>query len=326
MKGTSDFRPIQWSEEEYQQFGQKPQISSHTYNELPLFQKDALIDLLDNYPRKHLQCHTMGTDPQTYKDWQQVDIADHTNGAELWHAVENGRLWLNLVHIEDNHSECRQMIDEMYAHLNVHCPHLENPTSAHSALLISSPGAQVYYHLDAEANMLWHLRGEKDVWIYPAMDAELAPQRFIEDIYAGEIDEDLPYRPEFDKRALFHRLQPGEAASWPHNAPHRIANVDMNVSLTTSYYTPAVYRRRYVHLANRFILRNLGVKQRSMREDGISAAGKRMAYRMMNKVRPFKRHDRSADYITDLQIDADAPLGFRKLPEQRYASFSRQRQ
>lgn len=325
MKQPQTSHPIRWSDKEYQQFGNAPQISAHRYNKLPLFEKDVLINLLDNYPRKHLQCHTMGTDPLEHKDWQQVDIAENTTGSEIWQAVENGRLWLNLVHIEQNRQEYRELIDDMYAHLNKHCPHLENPTSSHSALLISSPGAQVYYHLDAEANMLWHIHGQKEVWIYPAMDSELTPQHLLEDIYAGEIDEDLPYRSIFDKRALYHRLQPGETASWPHNAPHRVVNVDMNVSLTTSYYTPAVYRRQYVQLANRFILRNLGFKQRSTREDGIAAASKRMAYRIVNKIRPFTRHDRSADYITDLQVDPTATLGFRKLPDARHASFSRQR-
>ncbi len=313
---------IQWTQEEYRQFGKLPQISRHGYDKLALFDTDTLISLLDDYPRKHLQCYTMGTDPACNEDWRQVDIADNTSGADLWRAVERGRLWLNLVHIEENVREYRALIDAMYAHLGNKCRHLKDPKGTHSALLISSPGAQVYYHLDAEPNMLWHMRGQKDVWLYPAMDPELVPQDYLEDIYAGEIGENLPYRPEFDRRAVYHRLQPGEAASWPHNGPHRIVNLDMNVSLATSYYTPLVYKRQYVQLANRFILRNLGIKNRSMNETGIVAAGKRMSYRIINKLRPFTRRQRSASYITDLQLDPDLPLGYRKISEPKLASFA----
>lgn len=315
--------PIAWSAEEYRQFGKVAQVSRHRYHELPLFERDALIALLDDYPRRHLQAYTMGTDPECNEDWRQVNIADGTSGVAMWQAVEKGRIWLNLVHIEDNRSEYRELIDGMYAHLGEHCPHLQNPRGTHSALLISSPGAQVYYHLDAEPNMLWHLRGEKDVWLYPAMDPDLVPQEYLEDIYAGEIGENLPYRAEFDQHALHRRLHPGDAASWPHNGPHRIVNVDLNVSLATSYYTPVVYRRQYVQLANRFILRNMGIRRRRMDEDGLIPAAKRMSYRVLNRLKPFRRRERSASYITDLQLDPEASTGLRKLPEPVLASFAR---
>jgi len=314
--------PVNWSEQEYKQFGLTPQVSKHTYHTLPLFQPEALIQLLDEYPRKHLQAYSMGTDPLRNEDWKQVDIKPDTSGDELWRTVEKGRLWLNLVHIEKNRTEYRHLIDDMYVHLGEKCPHLQNPKSTHSALLISSPGAQVYYHLDAEPNMLWHMRGEKDVWLYPAMDSELVPQEYLEDIYAGEKGENLPYRAEFDAKAAHHRLTPGDAASWPHNGPHRIVNADMNVSLATSYYTPVVYRRQYVQLANRFLLRPMGIQNRSMAESGMVPAAKRMTYRIVNKIRPFKRRPRSASYVTDLQLDPDGPLGLRTLPEPKLASFA----
>ena len=317
--------PFSWSVAEYAAFGLEPQVTRHRYHEREMFGKAALVALLDDYPRRHLQAYTMGTDPARRDDWRQVDIADGTSGADLWRAVENGRIWLNLVHIEDNRAEYRALIDEMYAHLGARCPHLENPRGTHSALLISSPGAQVYYHLDAEPNMLWHLFGEKDVWLYPAMDSRLVPQEHLEDIYAGEVGENLPWKPEFDALASHHRLVPGDAASWPHNGPHRIVNDGMNVSLATSYYTPIVYRRQYVQLANRFLLRNLGVRRRSVAESGPLAACKRMGYRIINKIRPFPRRVRSASYVTDLQLDPDGPLGLRRLDEPRLASFARAR-
>ncbi|MGQ7845329.1 hypothetical protein ACUNV4_12680 [Granulosicoccus sp. 3-233] len=323
MSDQQTSSPIDWSDEQYRQFGLVPQITPHGYHELSLFRTETLIALLDEYPRRHLQAYSMGTDPENNSDWRQVDIAEGTSGADLWRAVETGRIWLNLVHIEENRAEYRELIDAMYAHLGEHCPHLQNPKGTHSALLISSPGAQVYYHLDAEPNMLWHLRGQKDVWLYPAMDLELVPQDYLEDIYAGEIGENLPYKAAFDQQAMHCRLQPGDAASWPHNGPHRIVNVDMNVSLATSYYTPVVYRRQYVQLANRFILRNLGIRNRSMAEEGVVPAVKRMSYRILNRIRPFRRRERSASYITDLQLDPDAPLSLRKLSEPRLASFAR---
>ena len=314
--------PIAWTPEEYAKFGTVPMVSRHGYHERDLFDKPNLVALLDNFPRKWLQAFTMGQDPCKASDWACVDIAPDTNGESLWRAVENGRIWLNITHIAEYSDDYATLVKQMYEHLGQHCPQLENPRANYSTLLISSPGAQVYYHLDAEPNMLWHMRGQKKVWIYPAMDTRLVPQEYLEDIYAGEIDENLPYQSEFDQLAEEYLLSPGDVASWPHNGPHRIVNQNMNVSLATSYYTPSIYKRQYVQLANRFLLRNMGIKTRSMQEDGAMPALKRVTYRAVNRIRPFKRRDRSAAYVTQLQVDPDAPLGLRKLDSARHASFS----
>jgi hypothetical protein len=162
-----------------------------------------------------------------------------------------------------------------------------------------------------------------DVWLDPTMDPERVPQKYLDDLYAGEIGENLPYRSEFDNRALRHRLQPGEASSRPHNGPQQIVNIDMNVSLATRYTTPVVYQRQYVQLANRFILRNLKVKNRSRAEHGLILETRCISYREINKVRPFKRGRRLASDITDLQLNPDASLGLRKLPIPRLASSAR---
>lgn len=314
--------PFDWSSEEYASFGLVAQVSKHDYHQSPQFDDTALIQLLDNYPRKWLQAFTMGDDPSDSSDWKCVDIDPASSGQDLWNAAKNGRLWFNLTNIEKHSEQFRSLIDGMYTHLGEHCPHLKNPSSAYSTLLISSPKAQVYYHLDAEPNMLWHLRGQKKIWIYPEMDTRFVPQHLLEDIYAGEIDENIPYDPAFDDDAEEYLLTPGDVASWPHNGPHRIVNIDMNVSLATSYSTSAVYKRQYVQLANRFLLRSLGIKARRMQENGLVPAVKRFTYRAINKIKPYKRNDRAATYVTDLQVDPNSELGMRKLPEQRLASFS----
>ncbi|MGQ7843784.1 hypothetical protein ACUNV4_04870 [Granulosicoccus sp. 3-233] len=315
--------PITWTPEEYDRFGTVPMVSKHRYHERTLFDEPELVSLLDSYPRKWLQAFTMGEDPCNASEWRCVDIARETTGEELWQAVSHGRLWLNITHIEEVSDDYAQLVKGMYEHLDEHCAHLQNPRANYSTLLISSPGAQVYYHVDAEPNMLWHLRGQKRVWIYPAMDTRLVPQNLLEDIYAGEIDENLPFDPAFDEVARDFLLSPGDVASWPHNGPHRIVNQDMNVSLATSYYTPTIYKRQYVQLANRFVLRGLGLKSRSMAEDGVLPAVKRFTYRAANKIRPFTRRDRSASYITDLQVDPHSPSGLRKLDKPVIASFSK---
>lgn len=99
--------------------------------------------------------------------------------------------------------------------------------------MISSPTAMVYYHCDATTNILWHIRGLKRIWVYPACDERFISQRLMEDIFASVMDEEVPYDPSFDDDAVAFDLKPRDVVSWPFNAPHRIMNLGtVNVSLS----------------------------------------------------------------------------------------------
>ena len=317
---------INWSDADYAAFGRKTQLFDHEYNKLPLFEKENLIALLDTYPRACLQAFTMGTDKTKRDEWKSVDIHPDSTGEDLWNAVEKGRLWLNIICLEQHSEAFAEMVKGMYAHLDERCPHLGDLVASYTTMLISSPGAQVYYHMDESPNMLWHISGEKRLWVYPAMDLDFVPQDFLEEIYTGEISEFLPYQPKFDDAAESFLLTPGKVVSWPHNAPHRIENLTMNVSVTTSFRAPGQQRRALVQQANRYIMRNLGVKQRSMREDGLRSGLKRFTYRAINKLKPFEptKHPHD-DYITNLQIDPREANGVRILDKAVVASFSKDR-
>lgn len=327
---------LRWSTEEYASFSRNTQILRHTFHELPLISRPALINLLHNYPRHSLQVFTMGSDPTNASEWRCVDIADGTSGEAIWRAVEVGRLWLNIMSIEEHSVEFGQLIDAIYRHLDDHCPHLRGPVADYSTLLISSPGAQVYYHMDADPNTLWHLRGSKRVWIYPALDTRFISQELIEDIFASKRAEEVPFDLAFDQHAFHHVLQPGEAASWPQNGPHRIENIDLNVSLSTSFHTPLTQRRKDIQQANRTLLRPLGIRDRSMQENGLLPSVKRYGFKAlranhkawnqaMKLIAGKRQQDLSNNpylYITDLQLDPNSPNGVRRLPKPIPASFS----
>jgi len=303
---------IQWSDDDFASFGKIPQVSQHPFSDLAMFDDDRLAELLDRHPREGVLAHTMGTDPTKNNDWQPVNIPRELTGVEILQAVRKAKIWINVVHLEENHPEYVALIESIYERLEERCTHLKDLEYAHSSLLISSPAAQVYYHLDAKPNMIWHMRGQKRIWIYPAWNLDIAPQEMLEDIYAGEIDEDLPYKPEFDELAECYLLNPGDMAAWPQNAPHRVENVDMNVSLSTSYATPLVRKRQLVQLANRFILRRLGITNRGMSETGIVAALKRFTFQVVNRLRPFEPTVR-VSYATNLELDPQAENGIRVL-------------
>ena len=313
---------ISWTDEDYRNYGQKPWRATHQLHEDPLFEKSSLIDLLDNFPRNELQAFTMGTDVTNPGDWSTVDTGTAT-GAQLWDAVERGRLWLNLLWVERFVPRYAELLESMYERLAGKVPQLEGYTEPHLTLLLSSPNALVYYHFDAEDNMLWHVRGEKSMWLYPRTHLDLAPDTTVEDIFSRSLSEELPYKPDYDAQATRLDLKPGHVASWPHNSPHRIVNADsLNVSLSTSVETPASKRRTLTHAANRWLLHNVGMKNLSTREFGAMPSSKRFMYRAVKKLGGVPKPP-GIDYVARYQVDPNAESGLRELDQPIRTAFSK---
>lgn len=287
-------------------FGKHPIRANHNLHQHDMFSDAALTNLLDRFPRQHLYALTMGND-STRTDDNQLALHDGVSGAELLQAVKNGRLWLNITRVDQADASYRELIDELYAQLAKQAPGFA-PVSSQGTLLISSPHVLVYYHADGPASVLWHIRGRKRIWIYPALDEHYMPRELLEDIFAGVRHEYLPYENSYDSGAVVYDLEPGQWASWPQNAPHRVTNLDsVNVSLSTEHFTRQSRWRARVYTANRFFRTRLGMHHLSTREKGSAAVVKTLIHRLASKAGldplKIKRHDPC------LRVDPHAPGG-----------------
>lgn len=287
-------------------FGQRTIFGSHNLPEHPMFTDEALIALLDRFPRNQIYAMHMGHDPEAFhENW--MALHDHLSGAELLEAVKRGRLWLNIVRMHDVDKEYRDLVAELYRLSKAQLPSLETD-ALRITLLLSSPGALVYYHVDAAPSLLWHVRGEKRVWIYPAQDERLLPTELLEDVFAGVAHEYVPYQKSYDRFAEEVVLSPGQVVSWPHNSPHRVTNLDnLNVSLVTEHYTQASRRRARLYCANRFLRKELHVPVRSLKETGVRALTKAVLHKTLARVgvdrRTIKEHVPA--FRVDLQAEKD---------------------
>lgn len=285
-------------------FGRAPVVGTHGLGDATLFSDAALIALLDDFPREQLYAFTMGTDPTRIDEYRKVRH-EGVSGAELLEAVRCGRLWLNITRVDRADPAYHRLIDALYEQLSELIPDFE-PLRCQGTLLISSPRAQVYYHADGPVSLLWHIRGRKRVWVYPALDERYLSHELLEDIFAGVRHEFVPFDPAFDEGAEVHDLEPGQWISWPQNAPHRVVNGDsLNVSLSTEHFTAASLRRYQLFLANRFFRTRFGRRHPSLREDGALALTKALVQRSARRLGlhqlQYQQHAES------LQIKAGAP-------------------
>jgi len=202
---------------------QRTVCAEHHLATLPLFDDENLIKLLDRHPAEVLHIHTMGTD-KSRNQWRE-GRASRLSGAQLLEATRQGRLWLNVRELYKFQPEYRRLIDELYTEIESRCRGLKTFERT-ATLLISSPSAQVYYHLDVPINILWHLRGKKRVWVYPLSDPRFVSPEHLEAIVSNEMGEELPFDEAFDQQAEVYDLEPGQMITWPQNTPHRVENLE----------------------------------------------------------------------------------------------------
>lgn len=281
-------------------------LGRHSLAALELFSDAGLARLIDRHPSDDLHIHTMGENADRY-DWRRGE-RDGASAEDLLRAVREGRLWIIALRVFLHHPEFRTLTEAIYAELKARIPGFR-PFNLLSNVLISSPGAQVYYHADAAPSILWHVRGRKRFFLYPARDESFISREHLEAIFSGRRGEDVPFRPEFDAAAQIFDLDPGRFLSWPQAATHRIQNLEgLNVSLATEFWTDETNLRQAVYNANVYFREKLNLDFQDTRIDGPAAWVKANMFRVLRRVAPI-RHTRASMQKT-FRVDPNAPDGF----------------
>ena len=247
---------LNWTPDHRANFTRQNLLFTHDLNTSELFGDEALIALIDRYPYDKLEVFTMGYDPAASGQWF-FGRRGTLDGRALLDGVKAGRLWLNLRKVNHHDPVIHELCARLFA--DVQTGSGQRTLKEDLGLLISSPNAHVFYHLDIPLVMLWQMRGVKTLYLYPPEGPCLA-ERDREAVALRESDEQLPFQPEWDHLALRHDLKPGEMMTWVQTAPHRIVNHDMvNVSLSIEFMTPKAVWKANVLYANGCLRRWFGL-------------------------------------------------------------------
>jgi hypothetical protein len=243
----------------------------HRLADQPMFSDAGLAEILDRYPRHALGVFTMGEDLEDWRSWRRGAARD-LPGAELLEAVRQGRLWLNLRHANDHlpafAALCEAISAEKARALGTRILNRD------LGILISSPNARVFYHLDVPLSSLWQIRGRKRIWFYPRSEPFVDPA-WLERCVHAAAEGQMPFRADWDGVAESFELEPGDMVTWPQNMPHRVDNGPMlNVSLSMEFMTPRARLRANVLHANGVLRRTLGARPRIQDRPGPALAAK----------------------------------------------------
>lgn len=278
---NSTFTEDAFTGENGAQFGRDITVHRHNAHNLPLFTDEGLEALLTRYPREDIGIYAMGDTPDTWRRGRLGDLPP----ADLLQMVKDGRVWLNLRASDQKDEEVgelsRSILKEMRAALRGF-----SPIKPDLGLIISSPRARVFYHLDVARVMLFHVRGHKRIYIYPREDHFVKPAD-LEAVVSHKTEEEIPYSPKLDEGAAVLDLKPGEMVSWPQNAPHRVENGnDLNVSLSFEYMTPLAIARANAIYANAWLRERFGYNGGLEGSPSVLWPGKVALARILKKVKP----------------------------------------
>ena len=162
---------------------------NHRLRETGLFEDDALARLLDSYPRSELTVCTMRPNPPAEERWI-AGVADTLSGAELVEAVKKGHLWISPRHVLSKDPVYSALFRRLMAEFAQTTG--TTLTNADGAILLSSPNMGIFFHVDPAETMLWHIRGHKQIRVYPPREDYVSEAALeARDFEAGD-DEIVP--------------------------------------------------------------------------------------------------------------------------------------
>lgn len=276
---------------------------NHRLEETGLFSDQALANLIDDTPRDQVTICTMRENPPPHERWIAGDAHD-LDGAALIEAAKRGHLWVSPRSAMTKHPKYRAVFDQLMGDFS-RATGLK-VMSADAAVLISSARMGIFFHVDPAETMLFHVRGNKTIYIYPPTE-ETVTEAALEAILLKETLSDLPYREDMEAGAVTVELEPGEAAYWPQHAPHRVINgANLNVSVSTEFSTPRSMLENGVFYVNGRLRRQFGWNVKSRGTPDLLKPAYLLAAKALKTWAPPKTNF-EASHERQFDVDLSAP-------------------
>jgi len=294
----------EWKQQTGELWGNEPISVGHRLHQSPLFSRETLAALIESYPREHYNIFNMGAKTNDSWYWRQGDL-NGTPGEKVIDAIAEGRLWLNLRNVNKVDRRYAELLDDLLGELGERMPGFAARRRA-NGILISSPNAQVYYHVDLPGQLLFQIMGRKRIYFYPAHKPFITAEHLERTAITG-LGVDIRYESWFDDFALVHEFEPGQMVHWPHFAPHRVENYDcLNVSMTVDFSTEPILRAQMVNYANGILRCGFGITPRSRSISGPSFWAKATLQRALRDT-SWMQKKKVINAQIEFQLDRTSP-------------------
>lgn len=224
-------------------YRERPIAIGHRLGDHPLLTVEAIAQLADFLPADSVETNA-GNIPKVLPSGEAP--RSEQRPGDIARGIETNGQWMVLKHIEQS-PDYHRLLDECLDEVAPLAGEQEGGmTRREGFVFLSAPDSVTPSHLDPEHNFLLQVRGTKQMHVgqYPDTGYE---QRELERYYHGG-HRNLDRLP--DQMRTFD-MGPGDGVYVPVHAPHWVANGPaVSVSLSITWYTPAVDRAGKVHAFN----------------------------------------------------------------------------
>jgi hypothetical protein len=214
----------------WKQFGRDSFAVRHKLMDHPLLQLERLAELADSLPPDQAE-HTDSDAPDILPDGGVQD--ESLTAGDVVRGIETNGKWIVLkrCHTDPEYQALADWILD-----GVHSEQVEEEggrISSEVFIIVSSPESNVPSHFDPEYNMLFQMRGTKDVTVGTFPDAETENTEALRYYGGGHRNiSDMP------ANAKVYPMGPGDGVHIPPHAPHMVKNgPTFSISLSIAFYT-----------------------------------------------------------------------------------------
>jgi hypothetical protein len=237
-------------------FDRRPFLFEHRLAEDPLFDLSCICALAERLPGKVSYNGDLAID----NGWRNFSAKKATFQQSLGQ-LQDGHSWIILKRVQEDAGYgpiLRQCLHEAEALTNRRLDRLIE--SRTMSLILSSPAQVTPYHVDADCNFLFQLRGTKTLYVFNGKDRSILPEEEEENFWAGNLSA-AHFREANQAKAWPFSMKPGNGVHIPVMYPHWVKNdSDISVSLSINFrFNGSMYGN--VYRMNHF-LRKMGLRPR----------------------------------------------------------------
>ncbi len=264
-------------------FNRRPFLVRHRLADEPLFALPRLIELARSLPAEFVE-YNAGNLPLSIDS--RLTPRNGLSVEETIRRIEEHCSWMVLKRVEQD-PDYRRLLDRCLDEIQAFSEPLDpGMFDRAGAIFISSPGSVTPYHLDAEYNFLFQIRGHKTIAVFDANDRAILSEEELEQVSGvAEVHRNLVFREEYQEKAAVFELTPGTAVHVPSMYPHWVRNgAEVSISFSAGFLTRAYERKSAVFQVNR-ALRRLGLKPAPVGRSAVRDALKYQGYRVWRRLR-----------------------------------------
>ncbi len=263
-------------------FNRKPYLLPHHLGDHPLFALPRLIELARSLPAEFVE-YNAGNIPVSIDS--RLTPRNGLSVEETIRRIEEQCSWMVMKRVErdpEYNALLNRILDEVQAHAEPIDPGMFDRAGA---IFISSPGSVTPYHLDAEYNFLFQLRGAKAISVFDANDRSILSEEELEErATLSQMHRNMVFKDDYQKKAMVFELTTGFALHVPATAPHWVKNGPaVSISFSAGFTTPSNERLERIRRFNRG-LRRLGIRPAPVGRCGFCDGVKHQANRAWGRV------------------------------------------